>query len=160
MQITILHGKPLIEQGSIRIPIDPTIQKELIKNIPYEIVIKPPEWIPDLIEQIIAKVIEVLGVIFGNEVHCYKEGDFLVIQVRRRGNIPPITPLQVLATLFPALNPFNVIPLVMGIRLQVAGLGLIAASALTFIFASGVWKALSLPLFFGGVYLVAKSFIN
>jgi len=51
---------------------------------------------------------------------------------------------------------FGVAFLIFGLRLALAGVGLIGGGILTIAFAAGVYRFLGLPLIFGGAYLILK----
>ncbi len=173
--IQILEGNPQIQPGSVRIPLDP-IKHDMYEEIIYEFVYKIQDW--GLLGDIIGKIKSWIAETFeGLEVvGYYREGDYLVMQVRRKkgarrkkevmslnGRIFTLPAQWTLAIIFGIAAIFLGILLVFltfGLRLAVAGLALIFAGLITLKFASDWYRLVSIPLFLGGIYLMTKQFLG
>jgi len=164
--IQVLGGNPQIQPGSVRFLLDPS-KHELVPGLIYEYVYHIPDW--GIIDDVLASFWEwwkenVEGI---DVIGHYREGDNLVFQVRRKGTrvkLKSISPLgiplalAIILGLAAILAVFGVVFLAFGLRFASAGFGLLAASLITFILASGYYKLLGVPLGLGGFYLLAKQF--
>jgi len=168
MQIQVLSGRPFIQPGSTRVNLDPSTHK-MVNGAIYELVYHVPNWpiIGDIITAIMTwwkenvEGVDVLG--------SYREGDNLIFQIRKRAEATVKTPrglaiittaLAIILGLAAILILFGVVFLAFGLRLAAAGLALIAGGVLAFMFASGYYKLLGVPLIGGGAYLIVKQFMG